>query len=173
VRNFLATLLLSQGVPMLVAGDELGRTQNGNNNAYCQDNETSWLDWQPPASAAELPRFLAELIALRKAHAVLRPSRHTRDIVWLRPDGTEMAVPDWHAGAARALGMLNAEMLVLFNSGEADVAFVLPAGQWDALMDSFVGAFGRIPCAERYSLRARSLAVLVRPTPSAPARKDA
>jgi glycogen operon protein len=172
-RNLLATLVLSQGVPMLLSGDELGRTQNGNNNAYCQDNELSWLDWQPPAHAARLAQFMAQLIALRRATPALRLPRYTTDIAWLKPDGAPMAVADWHDAGARAFGMLHGDTLVLFNSAEAEAVFRLPAGAWDALMDTFVGEFGRIPCEERYSLKPRSLAVLVRPTTSAPARKDA
>jgi isoamylase len=171
-RNLVATLLLSQGVPMLLAGDELGHTQNGNNNAYCQDNETSWLDWQPPAHAAGLAAFVGGLIALRKAHAALRPPRYRRDITWLKPDGTEMAVADWHEAGARVLGMLHTGLLVLFNSGDRDAVFVLPAGQWEAVMDTFAGTFDQRPAGERYSLKARSLALL-RPTTSAPARRDA
>jgi isoamylase len=99
-RNFIATLLLSQGVPMLLAGDEIGRTQHGNNNAYCQDNELSWLDWTPDDGKRSLLEFTRRLIALRAAHPVFRrrdffqgrPLIGTaiRDIVWLQPDGAEM-----------------------------------------------------------------------------------
>jgi len=116
--NFMATLLLSQGVPMLVAGDEFGRTQRGNNNAYCQDNEISWIDWS--ALDAEDGRlmhaFTRRVIALRRDHIVFHRSRffHGRpipgtdvaDVVWLRPDGEAMTEGDWQVGHARSLGML-------------------------------------------------------------------
>ncbi len=96
-RNFLATLLLSQGVPMLLAGDELGRSQQGNNNAYCQDNELSWVDWEAAGKHAGLLEFTSSLIALRREHPVFRRRRFfsgelggQRDISWLTPAGTEM-----------------------------------------------------------------------------------
>ena len=100
-RNLLATLFLSQGVPMLLYGDEVGRTQHGNNNAYCQDNEVSWFDWQNVDEG--LLAFTKALIALRREHPVFRrrrwfqgrPLRGTADIEWLKPDGTEMTEDDW------------------------------------------------------------------------------
>ncbi len=110
-RNFLATLLLSQGVPMLLSGDELGRTQGGNNNAYCQDNEISWLDWErQDVSLLELTR---RLIALRKAHPIFqrrrffhgRDIRGGRDIAWYKPDGHEMSAEDWNVSFARSVGI--------------------------------------------------------------------
>jgi isoamylase len=116
-RNFLATLLLSQGVPMLLAGDEMGRTQQGNNNAYCQDNEISWLDWSAAADEADraLPGFVSMLIRLRAGHAVFRRRRFFRglvarcgqdqigDIAWLTPEGTEMSGEDWDTAFAKSL----------------------------------------------------------------------
>ncbi len=125
-RNFLATLLLSQGVPMILGGDEISRTQNGNNNAYCQDNETTWLDWSLDARKIALVEFTQKLIRLRRDH----PSLHRRkfyqgrairgteekDIVWLRPDGQEMSDEEWGLGWVRCLGlMLNGETI-----GEVD-----------------------------------------------------
>lgn len=114
-RNFLATLLLSQGVPMLVAGDEMGRTQGGNNNAYCQDNEISWVDWDLGRADQELMAFAQRVIRLRKAHPAFRhrhffQGRHIRgaepkDILWVRPDGQEMGDEEWHQAFARCLGM--------------------------------------------------------------------
>ena len=112
-RNFLVTLMLSQGVPMLLAGDESGNTQFGNNNAYCQDNEISWIDWN--AQDKELMEFTAQLIQFRKSHPVFarkewfkgRPVR-TRglvDIGWFLPDGTEMTEEDWKTGYAKSLGI--------------------------------------------------------------------
>ena len=110
-RNFLATLLLSQGVPMLLSGDELGRTQGGNNNAYCQDNEISWLDWErQDVALLELTR---RLIALRKAHPIFQRRRFFhgrdiqsgRDIAWFKPDGNEMNAEDWNVSFARSVGI--------------------------------------------------------------------
>jgi glycogen operon protein len=112
-RNFLATLFCSQGVPMLLAGDELGRTQGGNNNAYCQDNEVSWLDWGLAEREAALLEFARDLAAFRRDHPVFRRRRFFRggsdggdglaDIAWLTPSGQEMAGRDWNAPDARAL----------------------------------------------------------------------
>jgi hypothetical protein len=110
-RNFLATVLLSQGVPMLLAGDEIGRTQWGNNNAYCQDNEVSWIDW---ASAdLDLLYFTVSLLAFRRAHPVFRRRRwfqgrplhgkDVRDIAWFTPGGQEMSEEDWNVGFAKSL----------------------------------------------------------------------
>jgi glycogen operon protein len=114
-RNFLATLLLSQGVPMLLAGDEFGQTQHGNNNAYCQDSPIAWLDWNHSDEQRALLGFTRELLRLRKTQPVFR-RRHffqgrpihgaeIKDLYWLKPDGTEMSDADWNAGHARCLGM--------------------------------------------------------------------
>jgi isoamylase len=117
VRNFLVTLFCSQGVPMLLAGDELGRTQGGNNNAYCQDNEISWVDWAAAADHAGLADFTSALSALRREHPVFRRRRFfsgqraepdgtgLRDIIWLTPGGNEMTDADWRSGYARSLGV--------------------------------------------------------------------
>ncbi|HWG64036.1 MAG TPA: glycogen debranching protein GlgX [Streptosporangiaceae bacterium] len=118
-RNFLTTLLLSQGVPMLLAGDEMGHSQGGNNNAYCQDNETSWLSWEEPARHNETDQaqagFVRMLIRLRAEHPVFRRRRffrgrdvrghrdHVADIAWLTPGGEEMTDEDWEAGFAKSL----------------------------------------------------------------------
>jgi len=125
-RNFLATLLLSQGVPMILGGDEISRTQNGNNNAYCQDDEITWVDWSLDSCKIALMEFTQRLIQFRRDH----PSLHRRkfyqdrairgteekDIVWLRPDGQEMSDEEWGLGWVRCLGMiLNGETL-----GEVD-----------------------------------------------------
>jgi glycogen operon protein len=110
-RNFIATLFLSQGVPMLLGGDELGRTQMGNNNAYCQDNQLTWFDWQNVDTA--LLEFTRRLIALRRNHPSFTRRRwfHGRplhgagieDIAWLTPGGTPMTDEDWSAGFAKSL----------------------------------------------------------------------
>ncbi len=116
-RNLLATLLLSQGVPMLLAGDEFGHSQLGNNNAYCQDNHTTWLDWEGIDSAGNsLLEFTRKLIQLRRDHIIFHrqrffhgkeiPGTHTKDIVWLKPDGEEMAGEDWHRADVHTLALL-------------------------------------------------------------------
>jgi isoamylase len=124
-RNFVATMLLSQGVPMICGGDEIGRTQRGNNNAYCQDNEISWYDWSPDEAKRALLDFTCTMIALRKSHPNLHrrkffqdrridpeaPDRQVNggaesDIQWLRTDGKEMTQGEWHAGWVRCVGLL-------------------------------------------------------------------
>ena len=115
-RNILATLLLSQGTPMLLAGDEFGRSQQGNNNAYCQDNEVSWVDWDHDERAQALTRFVRRLTHLRDLYPVLRQSRFVtgagneqleiRDCTWLTPANEEMAEAHWAEPAAKCLGLL-------------------------------------------------------------------
>jgi glycogen operon protein len=113
--NLLTTLLLSTGVPMLTAGDEMGRTQGGNNNPYCQDNEVSWVDWEPDGEWAELAPLVRRLLALRRDHPVFR-QRHffsgqpavpggRKDIAWFSPAGTEMSHAEWWYTQRRTLGM--------------------------------------------------------------------
>ena len=115
--NLIGTLLLSQGVPMLLAGDEFGWTQGGNNNAYCQDNELSWIDWRPiDGEERPLVEFVRALIRLRRDHIVFHrrrffharfiPGTEIQDITWLRPDGDEMIEADWADAEARCLGFL-------------------------------------------------------------------
>lgn len=147
-RALLATLLLSQGTPMLLAGDELGHSQQGNNNAYCQDNETTWLAWigasDPASEMARTRDFVARLAALRRDAPVLRstrwwpaePPQGTPGIHWLRPDGQPMASGDWHSGTALAVLFESDAMkdagawLVLLNAGPGAVSFRLPPGAW-------------------------------------------
>jgi glycogen operon protein len=115
-RNFLATLLLSQGLPMLLGGDELSQTQGGNNNAYCQDNEMTWLHWDRATMEGELVRFVRTLTHLRRKHPSLRRTqffgglqfswRGAKDITWLLPDGREMTEQEWGISHARALGLM-------------------------------------------------------------------
>jgi glycogen operon protein len=115
VRNLITTLCLSQGVPMLSGGDEIGRTQHGNNNAYCQDSPLSWTDWSLTAQRRQLLDFVCELTRLRGAHPVFRrrnffrgratPDGEVHDIRWLDPSGAEMTEAQWHQGFARCLGM--------------------------------------------------------------------
>ncbi|MFZ0500632.1 MAG: glycogen debranching protein GlgX [Steroidobacteraceae bacterium] len=114
-RNLIATLLLSQGVPMVLAGDDLGHTQHGNNNAYCQDNELSWLDWELDAEREAFLEFTSGLIAMRRRHPVFSRRRFLqgdtvtgdglREIIWLGPDGREMTEADWGLPFARCLGL--------------------------------------------------------------------
>jgi isoamylase len=148
-RTLLATLLLSQGVPMLLAGDELGRSQGGNNNAYCQDNETSWLDWS--AADEDLCDFVARLVALRRRHPALRRNRWLegrpvaagdRDVVWLSREGTEMTTGDWQARRHSFGFLLGATapgeeaFLVLLNGEAHAVEFTLPPPRWALLVDT-------------------------------------
>ncbi len=158
VRNFLTTVLLSQGVPMLLAGDELGRTQGGNNNAYCQDNEISWIDWERAGAYEGLHEFTRTLLALRREHPVFRRRRWFQgrsirgtagdhDIAWLKPDGSEMGDADWDSGFAKSIGVfLNGEVLpstgprgervtgdsflLLFNGHFEMIDFKVPAGDF-------------------------------------------
>ncbi len=156
-RNLLTTLLLSQGVPMLLMGDEVGRTQHGNNNAYCQDDEISWFDWEDTERNSELHDFVCRLTDLRRAHPVFRRRRwfsgrsirgtEIDDIGWLRPDGEPMSDDDWEAGFARSLGLvLNGDAIpwpgtrgeqvvddtfaVLLNAHHEDIAWTLPGAPW-------------------------------------------
>jgi isoamylase len=158
-RNFITTLLLSQGVPMLLAGDEFGRTQHGNNNAYCQDNEISWLHWDSPASG--LLEFVSAVVKLRREHPVFRRRRFFRgrnirggrdqlgDIAWLTPSGRAMTRRDWDAGFAKSLTVfLNGDaisepgrrgerirdesFLLLFNASEQDLGFTVPPSRYGA-----------------------------------------
>ena len=165
-RNLLATLLLSQGTPMLLGGDEFGRSQFGNNNAYCQDSEISWVDWQGIDEAGlALTRFVKRLTTLRSQLPVLRRNRFltgaehqemgVKDLVWLAPDGNEMSEEQWGDGHTRCFGMLidgsapvssiqrratDATALLIFNSWHEGVEFTLPPGQdaagWTRLFDT-------------------------------------
>jgi isoamylase len=200
-RNMLATLLLSQGVPMLVAGDEIGRTQNGNNNAYCQDNGLSWLDWEEDPERAKLRDFVRRMVHLRRTHPVFR-RRHffqgrplhgseAKDIVWLKPDGSEMTAEEWNQDFARCLGVYLAgsaltevdargqrvvddDFVVLFNAHHDPVPFRLPAktlaphgdGQWQAIVDTArddgLAPDGVFEAESTYPLEGRSLVLLMR-----------
>jgi isoamylase len=154
-RNFLTTLFLSQGAPMMLGGDEIGRTQRGNNNAYCQDNEVSWFDWEHIDD--ELMAFVARLIQFRIDHPVFRRRRwfmgrplrgaDVSDVGWFKPDGNEMTDQDWQSGFARSLGMfLNGRAIptpddrgdpvaddsfyILFNAHYESMQFKLPTSAW-------------------------------------------
>jgi glycogen operon protein len=147
-RALLATLLLAQGTPMLAAGNELGHTQHGNNNAYCQDNAIAWIDWL--AADPLLTAFAARLTALRRALPALRQSRwlsdhpHAdgrRDVDWRDPAGHEMTVARWHDGECRCLMVTIAPddadaVLLVFNAEPRARECELPAGRWRCLIDS-------------------------------------
>ncbi len=186
-RNLLTTLFLSQGVPMLLAGDEMGRTQRGNNNGYCQDNELSWLDWSQEGRDAALVEFTMLLSRLRREHPVFRRRRFfqgksirgsagegewddqrgspstesghvaSKDIVWLRADGSEMSDTDWESGAARSLGVflsghgiavpnrrgeavVDESFLLFFNAHYEPTGFRVPAAEfgerWEIVVDT-------------------------------------
>jgi isoamylase len=158
-RNFLVTLFCSQGVPMMSAGDEIGRTQGGNNNAYCQDNEVSWVDWSRAAAERDLLAFTERLARLRREHPVFRRRRFflPGDIQWLTPSGAEMTEPDWQAGYAKSVAVLldgtaisepdprgdpvtDNKFLLLFNAGAEPIDFTLPeprlGGEWEIVIDT-------------------------------------
>ena len=159
-RNLLATLLLSQGVPMLCGGDELGRTQLGNNNAYCQDNAISWVDWA--AADAELIEFVARLCRLRREQPVLRRTRFfgPGDVQWLRPDGTPMEAGDWSNPDARAVTVAVADGALLINAWWEPLTFRLPGdGPWSVEIDTADPGSRRI-VADTVELAGRSLALL-------------
>ncbi len=154
-RNFLATLLLSQGIPMLLAGDELGRTQRGNNNAYCQDNALSWIDWE--GIDRELCEFTRRMIAFRHAHPAFRRRRwfqgraihgaDVKDIAWFTHDGAQMSEENWGEGFAKSLGVFingdtipnpntrgdpvtDASFYLIFNAHYEALEFTLPGAPW-------------------------------------------
>lgn len=169
-RNFIATMLLSQGVPMLSHGDELGRTQYGNNNGYAQDNELTWIDWE--AVDQPLIEFTAALARLRKDHPTFRRTRFfdgrpvkmeegrpIPDVVWLRPDGTLMQPEDWDSGFGRTVGIFlngrgirerdkwgeeitDRHFVVLFNAGDEPVDFKIPAPRYGPEWDVMVDTAG-------------------------------
>jgi len=138
-RNILTTLLLSQGVPMLAHGDELGRTQQGNNNVYCQDNELAWVDWESAREHDVLTEFVARLTRLRAEHPIFRRQRFFQgrpiqgssidDIAWLRPDGKHMTDEDWNRSRTQSLGIyLNGQGIPdrdLLGMRIQDVSFLL------------------------------------------------
>ena len=199
--NMLATLLLSQGVPMLVAGDEIGRTQQGNNNAYCQDSALSWLDWELDPEHLKLRDFVCRMVHLRRTHPVFR-RRHffqgrplhgseAKDIVWLKPDGSEMTTEEWSQDFARCLGVYLAgsalaeidargqrvvddDFVVLFNAHHDSVPFRLPTktlaphgdGRWQAIVDTArddgLAPDGIFDAESTYPLEGRSLVLLMR-----------
>jgi len=162
MRNFLATLCLSAGVPMLQAGDELGRTQLGNNNAYCQDSPLTWMDWHLSRQRPGLIEFVRQLLLLRRQASGLRRDtflkgsrrfdRPLKDVSWIHPQGREMSATDWQDPSARAIGVLigqafvdlngraSGHLCVLCNAGSRPERFILPAPnkepRWSVLFDT-------------------------------------
>jgi len=187
-RNFLASLILSQGVPMLLAGDELGRTQKGNNNTYCQDNDLSWIDWANVDDG--LIAFTAELLRVRREHPTFRRRRYFQgkslrgqDLQWLNPDGVEMSPESWSDPVARCVGarfhasgfeeqgprgepITDADFLLLLNAYHESIEFRLPESTgWLALVDTGRDLDTRNAAdeqSERYVIGGRSLALLIR-----------
>jgi glycogen operon protein len=152
MRNILASLLWAQGTPMILGGDEFHRTQRGNNNAYCQDNDISWVDWSLAEAHKPTVDFVRNSISLRNRYPVLRRNRFltgaydealgVKDVTWIHPSGSEMSQEAWNDGAQRSVGMLidgrsqptgvhergsDATLLLIFNSHHEAVNFVMPA----------------------------------------------
>jgi isoamylase len=158
-RNLLATLLLSEGIPLLLGGDELGRTQGGNNNAYCQDNPISWVDWAGDESLVE---FVAALCRLRRDAPILHRTRFlaTGDVRWLRPDGEPMDAGDWSNPDARAITVEAPGALLLVNAWWEPLTFRLPGDDgWAVELDTADAAPGR-HASETIELAGRSLVLL-------------
>jgi glycogen operon protein len=182
-RNFITTLLLSQGIPMLLGGDEMARTQGGNNNAYCQDSEISWFDWE--RQDGELLAFTQRVIDFRRRHPVFRRRRFStaKEMGWFRPDGLAMSDQDWDSGYAKSLGLLldgdaitetdgrgepirGESFLLVFNAHFEDLDFHMPdvGERWLRVLDT-ADAFneGDTPATgERARIEARSIAVFRR-----------
>ncbi|MHB8368066.1 MAG: glycogen debranching protein GlgX [Leptospirales bacterium] len=178
MRNFLTTLLLSQGVPMISGGDEFGRTQKGNNNAYCQDNEITWYDWNFSADQKSLLDFVRVLIGIRKASPVLKRRNffngrsirgsEIKDISWFSPSGHEMTDDEWNSDFVRSLGVrlsgdtiserdaqgngiVGKTLLILFNAHFEPVSFNLPAHKKGATWSLMLNTAGPLPEAYSFS----------------------
>lgn len=166
LRNFISTLLLSQGVPMFLGGDEFGRTQLGNNNAYCQDNDISWFNWDHEEWQKQLLEFTSKVIELRRKHPIFRRTKYfqgrrirgtgVKDIMWLDTDGTEMSAENWNSGVHRVLGVMfsgdtmdvrdrhgaplkDDTFLLLFNAHHEEVTFTLAGKRdvsWELLLNT-------------------------------------
>jgi glycogen operon protein len=187
-RSLIATLALSQGVPMWLAGDEIGRSQGGNNNAYCHDDETTWLDWRLGPERRALLAFVRRAFAARRDNAVFRRTRHLDGesdgvAVWLRRDGTPMQPDDWHAPDARCVTLWLAasagdaedergdaqesrSALLLLNASASSRDFALPdAGDgacWHAVLDTACDRRPRRRCSARARLAPHALLLLER-----------
>lgn len=180
-RNLLATVLVSQGVPMWLAGDEFGRTQLGNNNAYCQDNALNWLDWELREREADEVAFIQRLVNFRRRHPELRRNvfleatrggRRGGDVLWTHPAGHPMRDADWNDPRAHALAVVYADLvddepklLLLFNASDVAVDFAVPlppGGYWILVADTADAAAEAIPAGAQLVRPARSLAVYAR-----------
>jgi glycogen operon protein len=165
-KNFLTSLFLSQGVPMLNAGDEFGRTQHGNNNVYCQNNELGWMTWERDAQSSSLLDFTSRLIQLRRQHPVFRHPKFLngqliegvglKDVTWFHPGGKEMTDPDWHNTELRSIGLMlcgeapalrddngdpfhDSTFLLLIHAGHEPQEFILGSpymGRWTLILDT-------------------------------------
>jgi glycogen operon protein len=183
-RNLLATTLLSQGVPMLLAGDELGKSQLGNNNPYCHDAPLTWLDWTSLSDPA-LHDFVAALLHLRKSSKAFRrerfftgtllADRSRKDVTWLRPDGEEMTESDWYDGSRRAIGLLFGDekreaddrlFLMYLSAHDVELEIVLPQRPpgWELYIDTagdpHTNVFAPLPLGPTYPLQPRSLVLV-------------
>ncbi len=189
-RSILTTLLLSQGVPMILGGDEIGRTQGGNNNAYCQDNPTSWYDWENVDVG--MLEFARELIRIRREHPVFRRRRwfegrsvrgsDHNDIAWYKPDGETMSADDWSRGYAKSLAVylngkaiptldaqgmpvIDDSFLVLFNAHDDAVRFVMPPElvdlEWEIVLYSATGLAPALPVGARETGEVASWSVVL------------
>jgi glycogen operon protein len=177
VKNFLLTLAVSRGVPMLLAGDEFRRTQRGNNNAYCQDNDTSWVDWSLAEQHQELVRFTRRVLAFRRAHTVLRREAFytDRDVQWFDPTAR---TPDWVDPSQRRLACLvrgvdGPDLYLMFNADAQPASFILPglsdSRRWRLAIDTAQPSLDVDPSERdgdgvtgpQYALGARASAVLV------------
>ncbi|MEG3113771.1 glycogen debranching protein GlgX [Salinicola sp. 4072] len=175
MRNLLATLMLSQGTPMLLAGDEFGRTQGGNNNAYCQDGEIGWIDWDLSDEGRELLAFTRYVIRLRRQYPILERGRFMtgelnenlgiKDVTWLTPAAEEMGVEHWHDGEVKAIGVVlnghaqptgicrygsDVTVFLALNAGDQDIDFVLPdvpgGSEWRRRVETFDPGAANVRC---------------------------
>jgi isoamylase len=183
-RSLLTTLFVSQGVPMLSMGDELWRTQRGNNNPYCHDSELTWVDWTIDRPARDMLEFVRMLTRFRKGHATLRRPDFlgAKDITWLRPDGAEMRIEDWAAPEQAAIayrlrpdpidGAQDHGLLVMMNGEREPIAFSMPPAEsreaWQIAIDTReVAAVGKtIRAGSTFELEAGSLVVCIDPEPT-------
>lgn len=186
MANLMATLVLSTGIPMITAGDECGRTQQGNNNAYCQDSEISWFDWSLPASWADQLALTRKLLALRRKHTTLRQWHYfegrpvveggRKDLSWIAPHGGEMSEADWHNPDLKTLGMFLAgdalrgtdtadnSFLLVVNAAAEPLPVTVPDGSWapsyEVVLDTSNSGWTHIEASAQLTLPPRYVALL-------------
>jgi len=175
IRNLMATLMLSQGVPLLSGGDEIGRTQKGNNNAYCQDNELSWMDWEHADHG--FFAFVQKLIALRRDHSVFRKRHFCCDsLEWYRHDGAQMTPDDWNTPWAKTVGMFlrgsaaddtDGDFYIAFNAHSEPVEFTIPRPlgyRWRIVLRTVEGRIRPVALSRgiAFCVEAHSLVVIAR-----------